>query len=155
MFHRLLKTETGYSLIEVVVSIIILSIALLPMASMFDMGINSATEGSQYEKARALANMKLEEAKSLSFTTVRDNFPQTGNGTPYTTVTWINGPAGFGGFQYRVEKHYMNQPATAPASSSLPFAVAPTGTTTGLIRVKVIVRWGDGNTYTTYGLVGQ
>ena len=141
-------------MIEVVVSIIILSIALLPMASMFDMGINSAMEGSQYEKARALANMKLEEAKSLSFTTVRDNFPQTGNGTPYTTVNWINGPAGFGGFQYRVEKQYMTQPPTAPTG---PFTFITSGPATGLIRVRVIVQWGDGweNEYTTYGLVGQ
>jgi len=150
-----LKKEAGYSLIEVVVSIIILSIALLPMASMFDMGINSATEGSQYDKARALANMKLEEAKSLSFTTVRDNFPQTGNATPYTTVNWINGPVGFGGFQYRVEKHYMNQPPQIPTSTSFPLGVAPSGTTTGLIRVTVFVQWDDGTTFTTYGLVGQ
>jgi len=135
------------------VSIIILAIALLPMAGMFDMGLNTATEGSQYEKARALANMKLEETKSLSYATVRDNFPQTGNGTPYTTVTWINGPAGFGGFQYRVEKHYMTKPAQMPTE---PFTFNTNGTTDlGLIRVTVFVQWGDGNTYTTYGLVGQ
>ena len=152
MLRKRLKNEAGYSLIEVVVSIIILSIALLPMASMFDMGINSATEGSQYDKARALANMKLEEAKSLSFTTVRDNFPQTGNGTPYTTVNWINGPAGFGGFQYRVEKHYMTLPPSPPTE---PFTFSTSGTATGLIRVTVFVQWDDGTTFTTYGLVGQ
>lgn len=141
-------------MIEVMVSIIILAVALLPMAGMFDMGLNSATEGSKYDKARALANMKLEEAKSLSFATVRDNFPQAGNGTPYTTVTWINGPGGFGGFQYRVEKQYMTQPAQMPTE---PFTFNPSGSATGLIRVRVIVQWGDGweNEYTTYGLVGQ
>ena len=75
MFHRLLKTEAGYSLIEVMVSIIILAIALIPMVGMFDMGINSATESGQYDKARALANLKMEEAKSVSFDSVRNNFP--------------------------------------------------------------------------------
>ena len=47
------------------VSIIILAIAILPMAAMLDMGLNSATKGSKYDKARALANMEMEEAKSL------------------------------------------------------------------------------------------
>jgi prepilin-type N-terminal cleavage/methylation domain-containing protein len=152
MFRKLLKDEAGYSLIEVMVSIIILAIALLPMAAMFDMGITSASKGGQYDKARALANLKMEEAKSLSFATLRDNFPQAGNGTPYTTVTWINGPGGFGGFQYRVEKQYMTQPPSPPTE---PFTFSTSGTATGLIRVTVIVQWGDGNTYTTYALVGQ
>ena len=60
----MLKTEGGYSLIEVVVSIIILSIALLPMAGMFDMGINSATEDGKYDKARALASFWCEMGRS-------------------------------------------------------------------------------------------
>ena len=51
------------------VSIMILAIAILPMVGMFDMGLNSATEGSNYDKARALANLKMEEAKSLPFAT--------------------------------------------------------------------------------------
>ena len=67
MFRRLLTTESGYSLVEVMVSMIILTIAILPMAGMFDMGLNSATRGSNYDKARALANLKMEEAKSLPF----------------------------------------------------------------------------------------
>jgi len=151
----LLKNEFGYSLVEVMVSIIILAVAILPMAGMFDMGLNAATASSQYDKARALANLKMEEAKSLPFATVQDNFPQAGNGTPYTTVTWIDGtPSGFGGFQYRVEKQYMTQPPTAPTG---PFTFITSGPATGLIRVRVIVQWGDGweNEYTTYGLVGQ
>ena len=102
MFRKRLKNEVGYSLVEVMASIIILAIAILPMVGMFDMGINSATKGGQYDKARALANLKIEEAKSVTYASVRDNFPLGGNGTPYTTVNWINGPGGFAGFQYRV-----------------------------------------------------
>lgn len=52
MFRKRLREESGYSLVEVMVSIIILAIAILPMASMFDMGLNSATAGSKYDKAR-------------------------------------------------------------------------------------------------------
>jgi prepilin-type N-terminal cleavage/methylation domain-containing protein len=152
LFLRSLREQSGYSLVEVMVSIIILAIAILPMAGMFDMGLHSATASGKYDKARALANLKMEEAKSRPFATVKDNFPQTGNGTPYTTVNWINGPSGFGGFQYRVEKQFMTQPAQAPTE---PFFFSTSGQPTGLIRVTVIVQWGDGNTYTTYGLVGK
>jgi prepilin-type N-terminal cleavage/methylation domain-containing protein len=157
LLHRLLKTEAGYSLMEVVVAIIILAIAILPMVGMFDMGINSATKGGQYDKARALANLKMEEAKSLPYTTVRDNFPP-GQQTPYTTETWIFDPPDFAGFRYRVEKQFM----TAPAQDQYdafpnPFTFEPSGSNTGLIRVKVIVQWGDDweNEYTTYVLVGS
>ena len=50
------------------VSIIILAIAILPMVGMFDMGLNGVTASSNYDKARTLANLKLEQAKSLPFT---------------------------------------------------------------------------------------
>jgi len=150
LFRRLLKTESGYSLVEVMVSILILAIAILPMVGMFDMGLNLATKGSQYDKARTLANLKMEEAKSLPFGTVKDNFPP-GNGTPYSDpATWLDGPSGFGGIQYRVEKQFMTQPPQAPTP---PFTFSTSGTETSLIRVTVIVKWADGNTYTTYGLV--
>ena len=67
-------------------SIIILSLAILPMAGMFDMGLRTATTGSNYDKGRTLANLKMEEAKSLPFDTVRDNFPE-----PAGTTTTYDG----------------------------------------------------------------
>jgi prepilin-type N-terminal cleavage/methylation domain-containing protein len=156
LFRKRLKNEAGYSLVEVMVSIIILAIGIIPLVGMFDMGLRSATTGSNYDKARALANLKMEEAKSRTFAEVEGNFPQPGNATPYTTVNWINGPGGFTGFQYRVEKHYMTQPPTGQGGPVDPTQTfTESGTATGLIRVTVIVRWGNGNTYTTYGLVGQ
>ena len=172
MFRKRLKNEAGYSLIEVMVSIIILAIALLPMAGMFDMGINSATESSHYDKARALANLKMEEAKSLSFATVRDSFPVTGS-TPSTTTgyyqsAWndlsVSDPAIASDFpedfEYRVEKQVMRHDF-APASSSIDYKPCNSfglpntcgATPTGPIRITIIVQWDDGNTYTTFGLV--
>ena len=66
MFRKLVSDEGGYSLVEVIVSIMILAIAILPMVSMFDAGLRAADEGSNYDTARALANEKLEEIKALS-----------------------------------------------------------------------------------------
>src|SRR5918997_963919 len=78
-----LKGESGYSLVEVMVAIMIMTLAILPMISMFDMGLHSTTEGSKYDKARMLANLKLEQAKNLPFDSdddaiqdVKDNFPE-------------------------------------------------------------------------------
>jgi len=168
LFHKIRKEECGYTLIEVVVSIIILSLAILPMAGMFDMAIGGATSSSNYDKSRTLANLKLEVAKSLPFSDVKDNFPLTG--TTYSTTGhydsgwrtdagqayWDNN---FTNFQYKIEKQYMKQPSPTPGSPSEPFSLCDTTATctagTKLIRVTVKVKWGDGNEYTTFGLRAQ
>src|ERR671916_828775 len=129
---RRLGEESGYSLVEVMVSIVIMTLAILPMMAMFDTGLNSATTGSNYDKARTLANLKLEQAKNLPFDSVRDNFPLAagapgtpttynasgcadgtadGCGLPYTWMTESGAAsADFTNFQYRIEKQYMAQP---------------------------------------------
>ncbi len=153
-----LREEYGYSLVEVMVSIVIMTLAILPMMAMFDTGLRSATTGSNYDKARTLANLKLEQAKNLPFDTARDNFPEPAgtptiyDGSGYYQSDWKTEPgADFTNFQYRIEKQYMAQPSTAPASSSENFGTS--NTATNLIRVTVTVQWPNGNEYTTYGLV--
>ena len=171
-----IRKESGYSLIEVMVSIVIITIAILPMMAMFDMGIRSTTEGSNYDEARMLANLKLEQAKNLPFDSadvaiqdVKDNFPEDAG-----TVTTYDGAGfyqtdppktepGFPNFTYVIEKQYMAQPCTddpdpepdppdlCPVDDQENFDTSPTAT--NLIRVAVTVQWGDDNTYTTYGLV--
>jgi prepilin-type N-terminal cleavage/methylation domain-containing protein len=136
LFRRLLNVESGYSLVEVMVSIIILAIAILPMVGMFDMGLRSATAGSNYDKARALANLKMEEAKSLPFATVRDDFPVAG--TTFTAGYYDSGfiaetgpaSADFTNFEYRVEKRYMAQPNCSTPSCTNPQTFATSGSAT-------------------------
>ncbi len=148
-----MKNEAGYSLVEVMVSIIILAIGILPLVAMFDMGLNSATAGSNYDKARALANLKMEEAKSVTFDTLRDNFPE-GVGTP--SASDPDTEPGFpNSMTYVVEKQYMAQPSQNPGPSENWGTCQTNGTCdpgTNLIRVTVTVQW-DGNEYTTHGLV--
>jgi Tfp pilus assembly protein PilV len=168
-----LEQEAGYSLVEVMASIILLSLAILPMVGMFDMGLQTATRGSNYDKSRALANLKLEEAKSITFASLQDNFPVAGS-TPdsagYYDSGFIPASAEFTNFQYRVQKQYMRQLSKAPVAGSPPedflpcdpdptitdptIACSPgTGLGTGLIRITVTVQWADGNEFTTFGLV--
>ena len=166
MLTKRIRGESGYSLVEVMASIIILSLAILPMVGMFDMGLKGATAGSNYDKSRALANLKLEEAKSLPFASLQNNFPVAGS-TPDSTSGYydsgfIPASADFTNFQYRVQKRYMRQPSKTPGSSTenfLPCDPASADPTiacspgTNLIRITVTVRWADGNEYTTFGLV--
>src|SRR5204863_2984077 len=58
------RGEAGYSLVEVMASIVILAIAIIPMVGMLDMGLKTATSGSNYDRARALANTNLEKIKA-------------------------------------------------------------------------------------------
>jgi Tfp pilus assembly protein PilV len=159
---RFLKSESGYSLMEVMASIMILTIAIIPMVSMFDMGLNAATAGGNYDKARTLANQRLEAAKSLSYQQVRANFPEisptttTYNGSGYYESAYKQGStvsADFSGFEYKVEKQYLAQPPVAPSSSSESFANSSTDQ--GLIKVTVTVRWDTSKTYSTSSVVGK
>src|SRR5829696_1932603 len=73
--HKHLSEESGYSLVEVLASIIIMGIAILPMIAMFDTGLNSATAGSNYDKARMLANVNVEKVRALPYSDARDAYP--------------------------------------------------------------------------------
>ena len=168
VFRRDLREEAGYSLVEVLFAIMLLTIALLPMVGMFDMGIKSATSSGSYDKARTLANLKMEEAKSLPFSTLEDNFPEVAPDTTtydgsghYQSPDWIDteteaGPASaeFAKFDYMIEKQYMEQPDPTVDDPSGPFVTSSTAT--NLIRVTVTVRWlaDDGDTYNEYKTFG-
>ncbi len=67
MIRRVFNDESGYSLVEVIVSILLLSVAVTPMVGMFDAALRAATTGSNYDKGRTLANSSMENIKSLPY----------------------------------------------------------------------------------------
>ena len=143
--HSLLKNESRYSLVEVMASIMILAIAIIPMVSMFDAGLRIATLGGNYDKARAFANQQLEQAKSLSYEAARDSFPvasSTPNPSSSSTLTVPSAVGMPSGSTYTVVKRYVN------ASGS---SFTTVGSDQGLMRVTITVNW-SGNSYTTVGL---
>ncbi|WP_166395694.1 type IV pilus modification PilV family protein [Rubrobacter marinus] len=171
---KALKNEAGYSLVEVMASIVILSIAIIPMVSMFDVGLKSASQGGKYDKARTLANLTLEEAKSLPYNTstvgdqeVRDTFPEpasttttySGSGSYESSYRAVTGGASgdFSGFEFKVRKQFLDQPpvgsATDPAAASQSFA--DKASDDGLIRITVTVRWDGNKTYSADGVVAK
>lgn len=158
MIERI-KNESGYSLVEVLVAILILSVAIIPMVGMFDAGLRAASLSGDYDKARSLANRQLEQAKSLDYETVRTTFPN-GAGAPGVSGSITSSSqtniAGFpANFSYTVEKRYLQQPPADPASTTYSFATSNSADDTGLIRVTVTVTWADGKTYVTTGLVAR
>ena len=139
--------ESGYSLVEVLVAIVILAIAILPMVGMFESGLKAAGTSGNYDKARSLATLKLEQAKTLPYDAVNTNFP-AGYATPEPALS-----QSFDGFEYRMEKQYLGQPPVEPGNSSVAFRDGSEDK--GLMRITVTVRWGDDNTYDASGVIAR
>ena len=62
--------DSGYSIVEVMVAIIVLTIAIVPMVGMFDAAIVAADASGDLDEARTCAVRELEQAKSLPYGTV-------------------------------------------------------------------------------------
>jgi prepilin-type N-terminal cleavage/methylation domain-containing protein len=131
-------SESGYSLVEVMAAIMILALAILPMVGMFDAALRSAVLGGNYDKARALANEKLEEVRALPYRqpggaadSVIERHP------PATPATGTEGI-----FTYTVRTNFVDASFSHPSNSP----PAPQ------MRVQVEVEW-QGKSYTTTGFV--
>ncbi len=132
---RLLKEESGYSLVEVIVSMFILTAAIIPMVGMFDMGLKSATTGGNYDGARALANASLEKVRALPYAGAQTAYiPVNATPTPGTPVACDQGI-----YDCAVTTTYVNDAFVANSA------------TTTKMQVVVTVTW-EGKSYTTTGL---
>jgi hypothetical protein len=110
------------------VAIIVLTIAIVPMAGMFDAAIEAADAGGDYDAARTCAVQKLEQVKSLPYETVEGGFP--------------NGVCELSGFRYEV--------ATRPVDTDL----GASSEDEGLTMVTVSVDSG-GSSYSVSGVVSR
>ncbi len=128
--------EFGYSMMEVLAAIIILSLAIVPMAGMFDSALRAAVVGGNYDKGRTLANEKLEEAKALPYDGVVELYPPGTRDCSGAVVP---------GFDCEVR--------TAHASLGTA-AVVTNGSSGTIMQVTVTVSWGGGS-YSTTGLVSK
>jgi hypothetical protein len=154
-------------MVEVLASIMILSLAIIPMVAMFDLGLNAATTSGNYDRARALANKKLEQAKSLSYDQVKSNFPVAGatmvsgvynSPTPINNTVQSDVPAGY---SYTVRKRFVEARLPAGSTNQMNFVAvsSDTGVTSpnlgGMIEVRVTVTWGGNKSYSTIGIVAK
>lgn len=124
-------------------------LATVPMVGVFDAGLRAATQGSDYDKARVLANKQLETARSLPYEDVRDDFP-VGSSTPDARTGVYESSdqtdKDFPGFIYKVRKAYVRLGTTD---------IAEDASARTMMRVTVTVNWGSGKSYGTTGLVSK
>jgi Tfp pilus assembly protein PilV len=139
---RRLENESGYSMVEVLAAIVILTIAIIPMVTMFDTGLRSATTSGNYDRARALANTELETIKGMSFDDARSNYPP-GNTHP---------PCDSGNLDCTVETTYVR---LSPFDGSGNANFQTPGVQTDMIRIDITVEWGNGNSYSATGLTAR
>jgi len=133
-----LGSESGYSLVEVMVAIMILAIAVIPMVGMLDAALRAAVVGSNYDEARSLANEKLEEVRALPYE--RPGGAADSVVELYPPATPVVGTEDV--FSYTVLTKFVDADFSDPHD-------APS---TPQMRVEVEIEW-EGNSYTTTGYV--
>jgi prepilin-type N-terminal cleavage/methylation domain-containing protein len=143
--RRSVRDQGGYSLVEVMASILILSVAIIPMVAMFDVGLDSAVSGSNYDRGRTLAKKQMEVVQSLSFSNVKNNVPNapcTFDSSGLCEATNLEVPTSddpnglFDDFRYSISKQYvdLNDAQTEFEEVS---------EDEGYIKVTVQVGWGS------------
>ena len=146
--RRLTTEESGYTLMEVMVSIIILAIAIIPMVGMFDMALTSTTSARNLDQARALANEQIERVEGLTYSQAIASYAPP---TPACTVTIPSylqqQPRAF---SCQINTYYVNE-----NNLERPAAPLLSGNT---MEVVVRISWGPSTNrrdYTTTSLVSK
>jgi prepilin-type N-terminal cleavage/methylation domain-containing protein len=140
LLTKALKDQSGYSLVEVMVSILILTVAIIPMVGMFDAGLRAAVIGGNYDKARALANKQLEDVKALDYDDVVSRY--TPGETPVSCDEGI--------FDCEVTTDYVVLVTTGTDTAEFQETVDPQS----MMKVTVTVGW-EGKSYSTAGVIAK
>jgi len=95
------RSDSGFSLIEVLVAGAILVAAIVPTMAAFYVGHSDVAYGGKNSRAVALAEQRIEEIKAaaaqLSGPAFQTNFPADGTVTSgLYTMTWTSTTVGFG-----------------------------------------------------------
>ncbi|HJQ28551.1 MAG TPA: prepilin-type N-terminal cleavage/methylation domain-containing protein [Rubrobacter sp.] len=121
--------QCGYSLVEVMVAIVVLTVAIIPMVGMFEAAIRAANTSGDYDEARTCAVQKLEQVKNLPSETVENGLRDG-----------VCEPSGFG---YTVDAQPIGTDLGDGSGDE------------GLTRITVTVNWGGGNSYNVAGVVSR
>jgi type II secretory pathway pseudopilin PulG len=123
------RRESGYSLVEVMAAIVILTTAIIPMVGMFDAALQAVSTSGDYGVARACAGQKLEQLRSIPYETVSAGLP--------------DGTCEPSGFRYAFHEELVNAELQGIQEDQ------------GLTRVTVTVSWDGGDSYATTGVVSR
>jgi hypothetical protein len=123
------RRESGYSLVEVMAAIVILTTAIIPMVGMFDAALRAVSTSGDYGVARACAGQKLEQLRSLPYETVSAGLP--------------DGTCEPSGLSYAFHEEFVSAELQGIQEDQ------------GLTRVTVTVSWDGGDSYATTGVVSR
>jgi prepilin-type N-terminal cleavage/methylation domain-containing protein len=123
------KSAAGYSLVEVMVAMVVLTGAVVPVVGMFDAAIGAADASAGYDKARTCAIQKLERLKSLPYEAVEGGLQ--------------GGVCDSSGFGYTI------------AAESIGTDLGYGSGEAGLTMVTVTVDWDGEDSYVVSGLVSR
>lgn len=123
------RRESGYSLVEVMAAIVILTTAIIPMVGMFDAALRVVSTSGDYGVARACAGQKLEQLRSLPYETVSAGLP--------------DGTCEPSGLSYAFHEEFVSAELQGIQEDQ------------GLTRVTVTVSWDGGDSYATTGVVSR
>jgi prepilin-type N-terminal cleavage/methylation domain-containing protein len=123
------KSAAGYSLVEVMVAMVVLTVAVVPMVGMFDAAIGAADASADYDKARTCAVQKLEHLKSLPYEAVEGGLQ--------------GGVCDSSGFRYTI------------ATESIDTDLGDGSGEEGLTMVTVTVDWDGEDSYVVSGVVSR
>jgi hypothetical protein len=123
--------------VEVSVAMVVLVLAVVPLAGMLEAGLRAATSSGEYDAARALANERLEEVRAL---------PYSRPGAADSAVERYAPPgppaATEGDLNVSVRTAFVDEDLSGPVGSP----------PTGQMRVEVLVTW-DAASLSTVGVV--
>jgi Tfp pilus assembly protein PilV len=115
--------------VEVMVAIVVLTVAVVPMVGMFEAAIQAADASGDYDRARTCAVQKLEQVKSLPYEAVEGGLQ--------------SGVCAASGFGYTI--------TAQPISTDL----GESSGEEGLSMITVTVDWGGENSYGVTGVVSR
>lgn len=130
--------ETGSSIVEVTVAMVVLTLAIVPMVGMLEAGFRAATSSGEYDAARALAGSELEAARALPYS-------RPGGAADSAVERYAPpGPpdATENGFTVSMQTSFVDGELSRT-----------TGSPTGQMRVEVLVEWEGDRSYSTTGYV--
>ena len=67
---RMLQTEKGFTLIEVMIALVLFAVGLLAFAGLEVVALRNSTYSKEYSKANTYAQQKVEELKGVSWASV-------------------------------------------------------------------------------------
>ena len=133
------RSESGFSLIEVVIALALLAAVLLTISGLFIQGSQSVNTGRDLTEATSLATDILEQMDKWGFTQLYTNFGGTISTTSLSVTTTPTNAANtaLNSVHQKITSRLPNSSATIDVT---PLGGANFGVAKG-IRVKVTINW--------------